>query len=234
MTLPCSPVGWKTGLPAESVCFYRTPSLFPALFKGLIWRGPAEKKEDHIVYLTFDDGPVPGPTDFVLEMLNDAGALATFFCIGDNIRKHPETFAAVRDAGHRIGNHTYHHLSGWSVPADQYLENMHECQRWIPASQGKIFRPPFGRIRPDQVRQIRAEGFEIIMWDILSYDFDASLDPAEALKAMHRLTRPGSVVVFHDSQKAMKNLSFILPRYLDFLRSRGYRLEPLPHSFHAC
>jgi len=215
------------------VRLYRTPSLLHALFKSLIWRIPPQAGDDRVVYLTFDDGPVPGPTDFVLDKLHDAGALATFFCIGDNIRKHPGTFAAVRDAGHRIGNHTYHHLSGWSVAADQYLENMHECQRWIPASQGKIFRPPFGRIRPDQVRRIRGEGFEIIMWDILSYDFDASLDPAAALKAMYRLTRPGSVVVFHDSQKAMKNLSSILPRYLEFLRNKGYRLVPLPLSVHA-
>ena len=212
---------------------YRTPDILPKLFSNLTWSVPAENNSSPVVYLTFDDGPMPGPTDFVLQQLKAADAAATFFCIGDNIRKHPKTYAAIAYDGHRIGNHTYNHLSGWSTSTGNYLANTLACQRWIAPEHGKIFRPPFGRIRPAQVARMRSEGFHVVMWDILSYDYDASLDPAVALKALERLTRPGSVVVFHDSQKAWKNLSFLLPRYLEFLRSNGYRMEALPMQLNA-
>lgn len=212
---------------------FRTPSLLPALFSNLIWRIPADQQADPVVYLTFDDGPVPGPTDFVLQQLINSGAQATFFCIGDNIRKHPRTYSAVVDGGHRIGNHTFNHLSGWTTDSEKYLTNTRACQRWIAPEHGKIFRPPFGRIRPAQAAQLRKEGFDVVMWDVLSYDYDAALDPDVALKALEQLTRPGSVVVFHDSFKAWKNLTFLLPRYLELLRTRGYRMEALPENLNA-
>ncbi|MFZ9980981.1 MAG: polysaccharide deacetylase family protein, partial [Cyclobacteriaceae bacterium] len=191
--------------------FHRLPGLISGLFSDLVWR--IENSKERCVYLTFDDGPMPGPTDFVLEQLSGFSAKATFFCIGDNICKHPEVYQKILSEGHRIGNHTFRHLNGWSVRASQYFTDILECETAIgSANSVLLFRPPFGKLHPSY-RQILPH-MKIVMWDILSCDYDHTLNPQKGLSEIKRLTRPGSIVVFHDSLKAEKNLRNMLPEYL--------------------
>lgn len=186
---------------------------------------PAEGKD---VYLTFDDGPVPGPTDFVLDELRRAGVSGTFFCIGDNVRKHPTIFSRITNDGHAIGNHTFHHLNGWKTSTADYVQNIEMNQNlMVDAGAGTtpLFRPPYGRITPAQVRALKA--YRIVMWDVLSRDFDNRLSPDTCLKETRKAIRPGSIVVFHDSHKAEKNMQYTLPRLLDALLSSGYSFKTL-------
>lgn len=203
--------------------FYRTPELLKKIFPAWLW---AIRGGDREVFLTFDDGPVPGPTEFVLDQLDRVGAKATFFCIGDNIRKHLGTFNKIVQAGHRIGNHTYNHISGWSNSSSQYLDNIQRCEILIPQKKGRLlFRPPYGKINPFALGALN--NYNIVMWDVLSYDFDKKVDAEVALNEIKKATRPGSVVVFHDSYKAEKNLRLLLPGYLDFLVSHHYSLRSI-------
>lgn len=191
-----------------------------------MWRVPALDKE---VYLTFDDGPVPGPTDFVLETLTSYDVTGTFFCIGDNVRKHGAEFQKVVDAGHAIGNHTFNHFNGWRVPAGRYLENVQLCQHHLMLhgnnNPGNLFRPPFGRIRSSQIKLLK--DYRIVMWDVLTFDYDRSLPPETSLKGSLKAVRPGSIVVFHDSLKAESNLRYVLPRFIEDLLLRGYTFKQL-------
>jgi peptidoglycan/xylan/chitin deacetylase (PgdA/CDA1 family) len=186
------------------------------------------------IYLTFDDGPVPGPTDFVLETLKSFNATATFFCIGDNIRKHPVEFQKVIDAGHAIGNHTFNHLNGWRSSAGEYVRNVQLCQDQLmlhdfPGGPGfrrdNLFRPPFGRIRSSQIKLLKE--YRIVMWDVLTFDYDRSLSPEQSLRGSLAAARPGSIVVFHDSLKAEANLRHVLPRFMEDLLSKGYSFRQL-------
>jgi peptidoglycan/xylan/chitin deacetylase (PgdA/CDA1 family) len=202
---------------------HRTPFVLPLLFPNLIWRIPTSEKK---LFLTFDDGPVPGPTEMVLNTLAANQIPATFFCIGDNVRKHPELFQRIQTEGHTVANHTRHHLNGWKTPLADYLANVHACDEDLgrPAT---FFRPPYGRITRNQVRHLASK--QIIMWDVLTRDYDRSLSPTACLSGSLRALRPGSIIVFHDSLKAEKNLSYALPRLLDAARQRGYSfglLEP--------
>lgn len=203
--------------------FYRTPALLQKIFPGLFWKlNPPAKT----VYLTFDDGPMPGPTDFVLEQLARHSATATFFCIGDNIRKHPSTFEKILAGNHQTGNHTFHHINGWKTSATEYLRDVNHCQELLPPTSGKVlFRPPFGKLNPRHFAAL--EKMHIVMWDLLSYDFDSGCDPEKSLEQLKRLTRSGSIVVFHDSLKAEKNLKLILPPYLQFLTDSGFKVEKI-------
>lgn len=193
------------------------------------WKWEPEQN-NKTVYLTFDDGPVPGPTDFVLNLLATHQAKATFFCIGDNVRKHPETFNEVIRQGHRVGNHTFNHLSAWSTATSRFLDNVEECQRLLPESTIPLFRPPFGKITPGLSRQLRSKGYSIIMWDLLSFDYDRNIDIQNSLRQLKRLTRPGSIVVFHDSHKALAQLQQLLPPYMEFLSISGYQMAPIPDA----
>jgi peptidoglycan/xylan/chitin deacetylase (PgdA/CDA1 family) len=186
-----------------------------------LWRVDTAAKD---IYLTFDDGPVPGPTDFALETLRSFDAKATFFCIGDNIVKHPGMFKKVIDAGHAVGNHTFNHLNGWKTSPSKYFENMQLCQQQLPATS-KLFRPPFGRIKRSQVSLLK--NHRIIMWDVLTFDYDKSLDSEKCLAGSLNAVRPGSIIVFHDSIKAEKNLTYVLPRFIDGCRSAGYSFKTL-------
>ncbi|MFM7195535.1 MAG: polysaccharide deacetylase family protein [Bacteroidota bacterium] len=201
---------------------YKTPRFLPLLFPGLLWR---VKTSSAVVYLTFDDGPMPGPTDFVLDQLAAHRAHATFFCIGDNIRKHPETFQRIRREGHLPANHTFNHLSGWGTGTRRYHENIQQCDDVLmnQPDEPRLFRPPYGRLNP-----AHRSNHRVVMWDLLSCDYDPALDPQQSLQALKTGTGPGSIVVFHDSLKAEKNLRYLLPRYLEFLSSAGYRMETLP------
>jgi peptidoglycan/xylan/chitin deacetylase (PgdA/CDA1 family) len=201
--------------------FYRTPAPLTWLYPSLTWRMPAESKE---VYLTFDDGPVPGPTEFVLDVLRDNAIKGTFFCIGQNIEKHPQILRHIMEEGHSIGNHTFNHLNGWNVSAEEYIANVMACGSLID-SASRIFRPPYGRISRKAIRMLK--DYQIVMWDVLSYDFSSKISPAQCLQGALAAVRPGSIVVFHDSYKAEKNLTFALPRFIDECRKRGLAFAPL-------
>lgn len=183
------------------------------------------------LFLTFDDGPVPGPTEFVLDTLHAFTAKATFFCIGDNIQKHPEVFERVVHAGHQIGNHTFNHLNGWRTDDNEYYHNIEKCEQVIGDSHAQLqqnrplFRPPYGRITRRQISLVR--DFRIIMWDVLTRDYDARIPSGKCLRKSVKATRPGSIVVFHDSLKAEKNLRYVLPRFLEVFALKGYAFKTL-------
>jgi peptidoglycan/xylan/chitin deacetylase (PgdA/CDA1 family) len=178
------------------------------------------------VYLTFDDGPIPEITEWVLGELKNYNAKATFFCIGDNINKHPEIFKKVITEGHAIGNHTFNHLNGWKTTTDTYLENFKRCEKIIQKFtinlKPKLFRPPYGKIKTTQAKEIRKLGYKIIMWDVLSADFDQNLSKEDCLVNVLSNIESGSVIVFHDSIKAFKNLEYVLPRTLDYLKENNF------------
>lgn len=204
--------------------FHRIPSLITSIFPDLIWK--MSETDGRTVYLTFDDGPMPGPTDFVLDALKEYKAHATFFCIGNNIRKYPEVFNRILNEGHQVGNHTDQHISGWSINPELYLRDINECENSLNGSNtGSLFRPPFGKL-PQSYKKI-LKGRRIVMWDLLTYDFDDELPVAQTLETIKRLTRSGSIVVFHDSLKAEKNLRSMVPSYLNFLKSEGYTLRSI-------
>ncbi|MDB5261161.1 MAG: polysaccharide deacetylase [Adhaeribacter sp.] len=207
--------------------FFKTPWLIAALLPGLTWRRPSPTKT---IYLTFDDGPVPEVTPFVLTELAKYQARATFFCVGDNIRRYPAVARQVATAGHTLGNHTYHHLKGWDTPPAVYLSDIYQCQAALemlgPLKKNKLFRPPYGRITPKQIKLLTTD-YQVIMWDVLTYDFDKNLASAACLGQAIKNTEPGSIVVFHDSRKAWPNLEFVLPRFLAHFAALGYRFEAL-------
>lgn len=205
---------------------HRTPSILPFLYPNLLWRMPSDKKE---LYLTFDDGPVLGITEFILEELEKRKVKASFFCIGDNIGKYPEVFKKVVEADHTIGNHTFNHLKGWQTETKQYLDNILRCDEFIIDNcQLKIvnwFRPPYGRITRKQIKSITDK--KIVMWDVLTRDYDQSISAERCLQNSLRAVRNGSIIVFHDSLKAEKNLRYVLPRFTEECLNRGYTFKPL-------
>lgn len=213
---------------------FRAPFFLPWLFPNLIWRIATEKKE---LYLTFDDGPVHGPTDFVLEELAKHSIKATFFCIGDNIHKHPELFKRILDQGHAIGNHTFNHLKGWGTSMEKYLANVKLCHEAFRISNfelrtsnpeprtSNLFRPPYGKITRSQIKALSE--YRIVMWDVLTNDYDRSVSRERCLRNSIRVTRPGSIIVFHDSVKAELNMKYTLPRYIDYFLEQGYSFHKL-------
>ncbi|RYZ23074.1 MAG: polysaccharide deacetylase family protein [Chitinophagaceae bacterium] len=205
--------------------FIKTPRLVKRLFPRYTWDAPAA---GGVVYLTFDDGPHPTITPWVLDQLKAHNAKATFFCIGKNVVAHPEVLNRISTEGHAIGNHTHNHLNGWKTDAAAYLENVRAAALHIPAA---LFRPPYGRIRGAQARGIaEAMGLpaaRIIMWDVLSADFDRSITPQQCAENVLRHTVPGSIIVFHDSEKAWPNLEYALPEVLREFGKRGYTLKAL-------
>lgn len=203
-----------------------TPQYVQALFPGLIWKVPGE---EHKIYLTFDDGPIPEVTPWVLDTLDTYGAKATFFCVGDNVRKYPEIFDQVLEAGHSVGNHTYNHLSGWRTENIQYFNNIRHCARMV---QSRLFRPPYGKLRPSQANFLQRH-YRIIMWDVLSGDFDKNIKPEDCLQNVIQHTGPGSIVVFHDSLKAKSNLAYTLPRVLEHFSNLGYEFAALKDAVPA-
>lgn len=197
------------------------------LFPQYLWRVDTVQPE---IYLTFDDGPVNGPTGFVLDVLADAGARGTFFCIGDNVRKHPAVFQRIVDEGHTVGNHTFNHLNGWKTSTDAYIRNVDLFDEQMRLSGGpavKLFRPPYGRITRMQSRVLMPRR-TVVMWDVVSWDFNSKVSPEQCLKNTLRAIRPGSIVVFHDSFKAERNLIHALPRIVEYFSEKGFRFKALP------
>jgi peptidoglycan/xylan/chitin deacetylase (PgdA/CDA1 family) len=202
----------------------KTPRLLKMLYPKLTWD---IKTGSRSIFLTFDDGPIPIVTPFVLNILKQYNAKATFFCIGDNVTKHPDVFEAVKNAGHTIGNHTYNHLKGWQTDTQIYTDNFLLADKILDTN---LFRPPYGRIKRAQIAALKAArpDINIIMWDILSGDFDMTLKPEPCLKNVLKHTGPGSIVVFHDSIKAFNRLEYVLPRALEAWSKAGYTFEALP------
>ncbi|MEQ8714657.1 MAG: polysaccharide deacetylase family protein [Cyclobacteriaceae bacterium] len=206
---------------------HKTPTWLKRLYPSLIW--DYSDRSDRRIYLTFDDGPIPEVTEFVLETLERYKANATFFCVGDNIVKHPDVANQISDNGHVIGNHTHNHIKGWTTANPAYYQNVAECEAAIESvgiSSRRLFRPPYGRIGTRQIRRLKEE-YDIVMWDVLSGDYNSSLSHQSILRQITAVTRPGSIVLFHDSIKAFPRMKEVLPAYLKYFTSKGYVFSSL-------
>jgi len=201
----------------------KTPDFVKALFPNFTWNINTKNKE---LYLTFDDGPTPEITNWVLSTLKDFNAKATFFCIGNNIEKHPDIYNNILSQGHSIGNHTYNHLKGWKHKTRHYTEDVKRTQLLIN-SNVKLFRPPYGKLKPKQSLQIQELGYKIILWDVLSFDWDKAVSKEKCLKNVTSAANEGSIIVFHDSLKASQNLKYTLPKVLEYYSKKGYCFKSL-------
>ncbi|VXB17505.1 Polysaccharide deacetylase family protein [Flavobacterium sp. 9AF] len=207
----------------------KTPFFIKWLFPKYVW---SAKDQNKTIYLTFDDGPIPEVTEWILDILKKEKIKATFFCIGENIEKHPNIFERVIDEGHTIGNHTFNHLNGWKTTSEAYIENFNAChstiQKYTSNYKGpKLFRPPYGKITKTQANRIMQQGYKIIMWDVLSYDFNPKMSPEKCLTNVVKNITCGSIIVFHDSLKAEKNIKFALPKAISLLKEKGFQFETI-------
>ena len=191
------------------------PFLYRILFPGSHWRF---NKKEKVVYLTFDDGPIPEITPWVLELLDKYNIKATFFCVGDNVRKHPEIYQQVIDRGHQIGNHTFHHLQGLKKTTKTYLKDVKEASTLIKT---KLFRPPHGHMRVPQFFMLRKH-FKVVMWDVVTRDYSRLMTSEQVFNNVKKYTRKGSVIVFHDSIKAGNRMKESLPKSIEWLLEQGY------------
>ena len=193
----------------------RPPKIYRGLYRGSHWRFNANEK---IVYLTFDDGPIPEITPWVLDVLDKYNIKATFFCVGDNVRKHPDIYQMVQDRGHVVGNHTFHHLQGLKVKKKTYVKDVEDAAKFI---RSKLFRPPHGHMRLPQFYALRKK-YKIIMWDVVTRDYSRLMSADEVFETVKKYTRNGSIIVFHDSLKSGNRMKESLPRSLDWLIEQGY------------
>lgn len=209
-----------------SFYWVKTNQLIKKIFSNYYWNIPNNKKK---VYLTFDDGPTPEITEWVIEELNKHKIKATFFCIGKNIQSNLTIFERIKAEGHAIGNHTFNHINGWKSSNNNYTNNITICQSLLEknAITNKLFRPPYGKISKSQSKSLRKKGYKIIMWDVLSADFDNSISPEKCLKNVIKNVKSGSIIVFHDSVKAAKNMQYTLPKAITFLKEKGFTFEVL-------
>lgn len=195
--------------------YWKTPKLIYKTFNNFEWH---RSRYDKNIYLTFDDGPTPGITEQVLNILDKYNAKATFFCLGRNVDRHRDLFNEIISRKHEAGNHTYSHLKGWRTPAKLYIQDTELAQKYI---QSRLFRPPYGRITRLQTKYIRKK-FRIIMWDVLSHDYNMKIPKKMCLRKVIKSTENGSIVVFHDSIKASKNLLYVLPRFIEHFQAKGF------------
>ncbi len=198
----------------------KTPQFIQKMFPNFIWKMPSK---DKIIYLTFDDGPIPEVTPWVMEVLAQYNAKGTFFCVGENVKKHPNLIEELRQNGHSIGNHTYNHFNGWQTENIKYLRNV---RKGAHAVHSELFRPPYGRVKPSQAKFLNRH-YRVVMWDVLSGDFDPNLSNEQCLNNVIQHTKNGSIIVFHDSLKASEKLRFVLPKVLEHYSALGYRFEAL-------
>jgi peptidoglycan/xylan/chitin deacetylase (PgdA/CDA1 family) len=210
--------------------FIKSTPFIKSIFKNWVWDLPAF---ENTMYLTFDDGPTPDITDWTLDMLERYRAKATFFCIGKNIVEHPEIYSKIIQKGHAIGNHTQNHLNGWKTKTTAYLKEVAICKNHM-IEQGlthikdvNLFRPPYGKISLTQAKGIREQGYKIIMWDVLSADFDRTISKEQCLQNVLQNAGQGSIVVFHDSLKASEKLQYVLPKVLEYFKEKGFSFEKL-------
>lgn len=200
----------------------KTPWYIKAAYPSLIWR----MREPATLYLSFDDGPLPGVTDEILKMLDDHNAKATFFVVGENVARYPQLFEKIKQAGHSTGNHTMHHVNGWKTTNEVYYREADDCNLLIGS---KLFRPPYGRIRYGQIKELKKQ-YSICMWDVLSGDFDKRIDAEKCIKNVVRHATDGSIVVFHDSNKAKERVLRALPAVLTYFAAKNYTFKALPQN----
>ena len=207
------------------------PKFVQRIYPKRIWALP---NADNTVYLTFDDGPIPEVTPWVLDTLKKYNAKATFFCIGDNIKKHPEIFKRILAEGHSVGNHTFNHLNGWKTETQSYIDNVSLFEKEIQelnirysslAPRTSLFRPSYGKITSKQANLLQQQGYKIIMWNVLSYDYDTSVSKEQCLQNVLQHIQSGNIVVFHDSIKAQKNLRYVLPKVLEYVNEKKYLFD---------
>ena len=215
----------------------KTPGFVKTLFPNFVWNINTSNKE---LYLTFDDGPTPDITDWVLQTLKQYNAKATFFCIGKNIESNPDIFQNILRDNHGVGNHTYDHLKGWKTKTKVYIGNTELTDSVISfqvqnskvpynpdLNTVKLFRPPYGKFKNKQSKKLQNLGYKIVLWDVLSYDWDNRVSEAICLKNVTSATKEGSIIVFHDSVKASRNLQYALPKVLDYYSEKGYVFKAL-------
>lgn len=204
----------------------KIPFFMPWVFPGLMYRRATNQKQ---IYLTFDDGPTPEITPWVLDVLEREQVKATFFCVGSQIEKYPDIFKQILEAEHQIGNHSYVHEKGWQIPAHLYKESIDKTEQLIVKHtySSKLFRPPYGRVTPKQIKLLKQARYEIVMWSLLTGDFSVKLNPEQALAYLIQKSHPGDIVVFHDSRKAFNNLKIILPEYIRQLKKRQFKFATL-------
>ena len=200
--------------------FVKTPWWLKKLYPRRIWDFDTGEK---IIYLSFDDGPHPVATPFILDALKKYKAKASFFCIGKNVLAYPDLYRRIQEEGHRVANHSHSHLNGYKTPDKTYLGDIHEAAAYIDSN---LFRPPYGRMTASQFRKL--PDYRIIMWDVLSGDFDVSLTKEKCLEGVNTKTKPGSIVVFHENDKAWEKMSYTLPRFLDYFHQQGYNFSVIP------
>ncbi len=200
--------------------FVRPFFFLPYLFPSATWR---KEKNKNNIYLTFDDGPIPEITPWILDCLKEKDVKACFFCVGDNVRKYPELYQRILDEGHQVGNHTFNHLKGWDQEDSNYLDNIAQCRTLVDS---QLFRPPYGRLKKSQLSQV-SKDYEVIMWDVLTGDYDKRISPEQCLNNAVNYSRAGSIIVFHDNIKAIANLQYALPRTIDQLRAKGFQFQLL-------
>jgi peptidoglycan/xylan/chitin deacetylase (PgdA/CDA1 family) len=199
----------------------KTPKFVPPLFPNYTWKISTKKK---MIYLTFDDGPVPEVTPWILDQLAKFKAKATFFCVGENVKKHPDIFQRIKDEGHSVGSHTFNHCNGWITDNVPYYHNVRYAAQLVGT---ELFRPPYGRIKRKQAQFLQRH-YRIVMWDVLSGDFDQDLQPPEVAQNVIKNAKAGSIVVFHDSIKALKNVKGALPSVLEYFSEKGFTFDALP------
>lgn len=209
----------------------KTPLVAKKMFPNYVWDISTTEK---VIYLTFDDGPTPEITNWTLDILKQYNAKATFFCIGNNIEKYPDIFQDILNEEHVIGNHTQNHIKGWKTKAKDYLKNIVVAEEVIKSQIVNhkslivnLFRPPYGQITPKQGKKLIELGYKIIMWDVLSFDWDKSVDKKKCLSNVIKKTANGSIIVFHDSIKASKNMQYALPLALEYFSKKGYAFKSL-------
>jgi peptidoglycan-N-acetylglucosamine deacetylase len=203
--------------------FVKTPLWLQKLFPKMIWKVNSNEKK---IYLSFDDGPHPEHTVFVLNELKKYNAKATFFCIGDNVRLHPIVYKRIIEEGHSVGNHTYHHLNGKKTKDNVYIKDIEEAAKYIDSN---LFRPPYGQIKKFQAKVLKEMKipYKIIMWTVLSGDFDIKLNKEKCLENVLLKTTNGSIVVFHDSEKAAEKMRYVLPETLKCFSEQGFSFEKI-------
>jgi peptidoglycan-N-acetylglucosamine deacetylase len=196
--------------------FTKTPALLKPLFSSLTWSIPTDKNE---IFLTFDDGPTPQLTYWILDCLERYQAKATFFCVGANVEKYPDVYQAILNKGHSIANHTFNHLNGWKTETEAYINNVTQAAAFIDS---KLFRPPYGKMTRSQSKILQNMGYQIIMWEVLSGDFDPKVSAEETVENVLKHTKRGSIIVLHDNEKMMDKIHYGLPKMLQALSEKGY------------
>ncbi|MTI20461.1 polysaccharide deacetylase family protein [Fulvivirga sp. RKSG066] len=207
--------------------FHKTPAPARWLFPSLLWKKKTNNKE---IYLTFDDGPIPGLTEYILDVLKDYNVKATFFCVGENIKKNKSIAERALREGHRLGNHSYNHCNGWQTSTIDYISNVVRCQRHLldlhDHDVKPLFRPPYGKMKLSQIKLLKKK-YQIVMWDVLSGDFLNDMEPEVCLKKSIKATGKGSIVIFHDNIKAEENVKYSLSRYIKHFLDKGYSFKTL-------